>query len=181
MSKHTIITHFDEDSYQKLYSVLNYDPNEKINHIPYGRIPNEIRNVADTLPLHITVSSSEESLSELTNKLKGFVFQPFEVCVDDIGLSGAKQNSHFLYFKIKQSKQMDALLEDLFNRIGNDKYKPGNAHPHLTICISKDIKKIHRIIGRIEKQSLPFKLRIVSLGLYEIWPGVLKSIYYSSQ
>ena len=100
MSKHALITHFDESSYKKLYSVLNYDPSEKINHVPYGRVADSIRMVADTLPLHITVSSSTDSLNGVMNRLEGLAFSPFDVYVDGIGLSAAKQNSYFLYFKI---------------------------------------------------------------------------------
>ena len=180
MKKYTLITHFDEIGYQKLYSILNYDPSERINHIPYGRVSDEIRKVADTLPLHITVTSSKEPLNEVMNRLEGLEFAPIDVTIDDIGLSKAKQNSHFLYFKIKKSEKMDALLEELYKRIGNEKYKPENANLHLTICISKDKNKIVRIIERIRNQSIPFQVRIMSLGLYEIWPGALKSIYYSS-
>lgn len=178
MSSYTLITHFDDYSYQKLYSILNYDSSERINHIPYGRMPNNIRKVADTLPLHITVTSSKEPLNEVMNRLEGLVFKPFDVYIESINLASAKQNSHFLYFKIKPSKKMDALLNELFIRIGNDKYKPENANLHITICISKDKNKILRIIDRIRQESIPFKLRIMSLGLYEIWPGALKSIYY---
>ena len=180
MSKYTLITHFDDNSYQKLYSILNYDPSERINHIPYGRMPDDIRKVADTLPLHITVSSSKMPLNEVMNRLEGLAFRPFDVWIDSIGLSPAKQHSHFLYFKIKQSEEMDALLNDLFIRIGNDKYNPENAKLHITICISKDKSKILRIKNRIKQEFIPFKLRIMSLGLYEIWPGALKSIYYGN-
>lgn len=74
---------------------------------------------------------------------------------------------------------MDALLAELYKRIGNEKYHPEKANLHLTICISKDLDKIHRITARIKQQFIPFRLRIMSLGLYEIWPGVLKSIYCS--
>ena len=178
MSKLTLITHFDEISYKTLYSVLNHDPMERINHIPYGRVDNNIRKVADTLPLHITVSSSKDPLNVVMSRLEGLEFAPFDIYVDGIGLSGAKQNSHFLYFKIRQSIEMDMLLNELYTRIGNEKYKQENAKLHLTICISKDKEKVLRIKERIRQRAIPFKLRIMSLGLYEIWPGVLKSIYY---
>ena len=179
MTKHTLITHFDETSYRTLYDVLNYDSSERINHIPYGRVSDDIRRVGDTLPLHITVSSSTESLDEVMSRLEGLAFTSFDVYVDGIGLSPGKENSHFLYFKIRQCEEMDALLAELYKRIGNEKYHPEKANLHLTICISKDIDKIHRITARIKQQFIPFRLRIMSLGLYEIWPGVLKSIYCS--
>ena len=99
MSKYTQITHFDEYSYKKLYSVLNYDPSEMINHIPYGRVADSIRMVADTLPLHITVSSSTDSLNGVMNRLEGIVFSSCDVYIDGIGLSEAPNNSYFLYFK----------------------------------------------------------------------------------
>lgn len=160
MPKHTLITHFDEAGYRTLYSVLNHDPAERINHIPYGRVADNIRKVADTLPLHITVSSSTEPLDEIMHRLKGLTFKPFDVYVDGIGLSAAKENSHFLYFKIRKSKEMDALLDKIYKRVGNEKYKPGKAKPHITICISKDIAKINRIKERIHQQAIPFKLHV---------------------
>lgn len=179
MPKHTLITHFDEAGYRTLYSVLNHDPAERINHIPYGRVDDKIRRVGDTLPLHITVSSSTEPLDEIMHRLKGLSFKPFDVYVDGIGLSAAKENSHFLYFKIRKSKEMDVLLDKIYKRVGNEKYKPGKAKPHITICISKDLTKVNRIKDRILEHHIPFRLRVMSLGLYEIWPGVLKSMYYA--
>lgn len=180
MKKHTIITHFDETGYQKLDDVINLDPAEKISHIPYGRVPDDIRYLTDTLPLHITVSSSAAPITELRKKMAGFFFRPFDVWIDGIELIKGHGNSTLLCFKVRRTEETNALLNDLFERTGNTRYKPENAHLHVTICVSKDHNKIQRIKTRTKEQFSPFSLRVMSLGLYEIWPGVLKSIYYAT-
>lgn len=179
MYGHSLVAQFDERGYQKLESLLSLDKPEKISHIPYGRGYDEQRYLLDTLPLHITISSSKKPLSDILRDLSGFSFDPIDVEIEKIKVGKAKAHSQILYFKIKQTKDTDSLLENVFKRMGNEKYLPG-CTLHITICISKDKDKIQRIKEQIEARFKPFTLRIMSLGLYEIWPATLKSIYYTT-
>lgn len=176
---YTLITHFDECGYISLNEVFAALSDEKYSRVPYGRVDDKSRYVVDTLPYHFTVTSSTETLTVITQQLKGLNFKPFELIVAGVDLMPGKGGSKVLYFKVKPSKDMDMLQEETFKRVCNPKYKPIENTLHLTIAISKDSAKIERIRHKILSNFNPFSLRIVSLGLYEIWPGKLKVEYHS--
>lgn len=178
---YTIITHFDAKSYQKIHSFLSVLTNEKISHIPYGRVEDKKRYILDTLPYHITVTSSKEPLPILMSKLDGFNYTPFDITITGIGIMHGRERSQILYFKIAPSSTMDLLQAKLYPLIENDKYLPRTNTLHMTLCISKDRKKIERIRNIIENDFKPFKLTVRSLGLYEIWPGKLMAEYHFEQ
>jgi hypothetical protein len=69
----------------------------------------------------------------------------------------------------------------LYELTGNDRYLPGKNTLHITICISKDHGKIERIRNKLLKSFAPFSMKVMSLGLYEVWPGKMMAKYYFSQ
>lgn len=99
---YTLVTLFDECSYRRLYSVLDNVDIGSLCRIPYGRVSDGLRFLLDTLPLHFTISSSKDCLSDIMEKLRTFSFCPFEVVVNGIDVMSGKENSYVLYFKISQ-------------------------------------------------------------------------------
>lgn len=173
---YTIITHFNSEGYNTIYSLMKVVANERICRVPYGRVENRLRYQMDTLPFHITVSSSKETFDSLMTKLEGFSFSPFEMIVNGMGVMRGRDNSRVLFLGVEHSVEFNALQAELYDRIGNAKYLPDASVVHLTLCISKDHDKINRIKANIERVFTPFKLKVMSLGVYEIWPGKLMTI-----
>lgn len=173
---YTIITHFNSEGYNTIYSLMKVVANERICRVPYGRVEDKLRYQVDTLPFHFTVSSSKGTLDSLMTKLDGVGFSPFELIVNGVGVMRGRNNSRVLYFGVERSLEFNALQVELYDRIGNAKYLPDASVVHLTLCISKDHDKINRIKTNIEKIFTPFRLKVTSLGVYEIWPGKLMTI-----
>lgn len=178
---YTFITHFNAEGYKKLYSYLSVIADETICRVPYGRGEDKRRYLVDTLPYHLTVSSSKESLGHLMNLMDGFGFSPFDIMITGLDIMNGRDGSKVLYYKVVPSAKMDLLQMKLYGLIGNDKYLPGNNTLHITICISKDHRKIERIKNNLSKSFTPFSVKVISLGLYEIWPGKMMAEYYFSQ
>lgn len=172
---YTIVTHFDAEGYKKLNSILSVIANERICRVPYGRVEDSRRYEVDTLPYHITVSSSKGPLGCLMSALEGFRFSPFDISIVGLNVMPGKNNSHVLYFEVAPSSEMDTLQMEMYRLIGNKKYFPGMNVSHMTLCISKDYGKIDRIKGFVMSGFVPITLRVISVGLYEIWPGQLIS------
>ena len=172
------MTHFDTEGYIKLNSILSVMANEKICRVPYGRVEDNRRYQVDTLPYHITVSSSKGPLDRLMLALEGFQFSPFDISIVGLNVMPGKNNSQVLYFEVAPSMEMDSLRSEMCSLIGNEKHIPGKNIPHITLCISKDYGKIDRIKNLILSGFAPFTLRVMSVGLYEVWPGKLMSECY---
>lgn len=149
---------------------------EKICRVPYGRVEDSLRYQVDTLPFHFTVLSSKEHFTSLTEKLDGLHFSPFELAVNGLGVMPGKENSMVLYYGVERSVEFNALQKELYHRVGNANYFPDANIVHMTLCISKDYDKIFRIKNNLERTFVPFKLKVMSLGVYEIWPGKLMTI-----
>ena len=176
MSSYTLITLFDECSYRKLYSVLDNVNFDNLCRVPYGRVSDDLRCLLDTLPLHFTISSSKDGLSDIMEKMRNFSFCPFEVVVNGIDVMSGKENSYVLYFKISQNKNMDNLRKNVYALLGNPTYLPDRHINHMTLSITKDKQQIVQL-KRALNNLPPFSLTIISLGLYKIWPGKLQAIY----
>lgn len=176
MMSYTIITHFDMAGYKTIHSCMDVVGGERICRVPYGRVEDSMRYQVDTLPFHFTVSSSKEPFALLINKLEGLRFSPFELMVNGLGVMSGRDDSKVLYFGVEQSMEYNAMQAELFDRIGNPNYFPNATTIHMTLCISKDHDKINRLKTNIERTFTPFKLKVMSLGVYEIWPGKLMSI-----
>lgn len=176
MSSYTLITLFDECSYRKLYSVLGNVNFDNLCRVPYGRVSDDLRCLLDTLPLHFTISSSKDGLSDIMEKMRNFSFCPFEVVVNGIDVMSGKENSYVLYFKISQNKNMDNLRKNVYALLGNPTYLPDRHINHMTLSITKDKQQIVQL-KRALNNLPPFSLTIISLGLYKIWPGKLQAIY----
>jgi|GEM_PF-1778145 len=176
MSSYTLITLFDECSYRKLYSVLGNVNFDNLCRVPYGRVSDDLRCLLDTLPLHFTISSSKDDLRDIMEKVRNFSFCPFEVVVDGIDVMKGKDDSYVLYFKIRQNQNMDNLRKSVYALLGNPSYLPDRHINHMTLNITKD-KIQTKQLKQILKDFTPFPLTINSLGLYQIWPGKLCSIY----
>lgn len=121
---YTIITHFNSEGYNTIYSLMEVVANERISRVPYGRVENRLRYQMDTLPFHFTVSSSKETFDSLMTKLEGFSFSPFELKVNGMGVMHGRDNSRVLYFGVGRSSEYNALQAVLYDRIGNAKYLP---------------------------------------------------------
>lgn len=173
---YTLVTLFDECSYLRLYSVLGNVDIGSLCRIPYGRVADDLRFLLDTLPLHFTISSSKDCLSDIMEKLRTFSFCPFEVVVNGIDVMSGKENSYVLYFKISQNKNMDNLRKNVYALLGNPSYLPDRHINHITLNITKD-KQQTKHLKRALKDISPFPLKITSLGLFQIWPGKLQTIY----
>lgn len=173
---YTLITHFDKCSYRKLYAALGDVDMNGLCRIPYGKVADNLRFELDTLPFHFTISSSKDTLSNITKVMENFTFSPFEVVVNGIGVMGGKEKGYVLYFKIAKNENMDNIRKYAYTFLGNPSYLPERHLNHMTINISRDRQQT-----AILKQALsivkPFTMTINSLGLYKIWPGELKSIY----
>ena len=176
MSSYTLITLFDECSYRKLYSVSSNVNFDNLCRVPYGRVSDDLRCLLDTLPLHFTISSSKDGLSDIMEKMRNFSFCPFEVVVNGIDVMSGKENSYVLYFKISQNKNMDNLRKNVYALLGNPTYLPDRHINHMTLSITKDKQQIVQL-KRALNNLPPFSLTIISLGLYKIWPGKLQAIY----
>ena len=173
---YTLVTLFDECSYLRLYSVLGNVDIGSLCRIPYGRVADDLRFLLDTLPLHFTISSSKDCLSDIMEKFRTFSFCPFEVVVNGIDVMSGKENSYVLYFKISQNKNMDNLRKNVYALLGNPTYLPDRHINHMTLSITKDKQQIVQL-KRALNNLPPFSLTIISLGLYKIWPGKLQAIY----
>lgn len=176
MSSYTLITLFDECSYRKLYSVLGNVNFDNLCRVPYRRVSDALRCLLDTLPLHFTISSSKDGLSDIMEKMGNFSFFPFEVVVDGIDVMKGKDDSYVLYFKIRQNQNMDNLRKSVYALLGNPSYLPDRHINHITLNITKD-KQQTKHLKRALKDISPFSLKITSLGLFQIWPGKLQTIY----
>lgn len=170
---YTIVTHFDAEGYKKLHTILSVVSDERICRVPYGRVEDNRRYQVDTLPYHVTVSSSKGPLDCLMSALEKFRFSPFNITIVGLNVMQGKNNSQVLYFEVGPSKEMDKLQSEMYIITGNEKYIPGKAIPHITLCISKDYAKINRIKNFVLSGFAPFTLKVMSVGLYEIWPGKL--------
>lgn len=111
---YTIVTHFDAEGYKKLHSILSVVSDERICRVPYGRVEDNLRYQVDTLPYHITVSSSNDPLDCLMSALEGFQFSPFSVSIVGLNIMWGKNNSQVLYFEVGQSKEMDQLQSEMY-------------------------------------------------------------------
>jgi 2'-5' RNA ligase len=172
---YTLVTHFDAEGYKKLHSILSVIADEKICRVPYGRVDDNLRYQVDTLPYHITVSSSMGPLDRLMSALQEFRFSPFNIMIAGLNVMQGKNDSQVLCFEVAPSAEMDLLQFEMYTITGNDKYILGKNDPHITLCISKDHGKIDRIKNLVLSNFVPFTLKVVSIGLYEIWPGKLIS------
>lgn len=170
---YTIVTHFDAEGYKKLHTILSVVSDERICRVPYGRVEDNRRYQVDTLPYHITVSSSKGPLDHLMSTLDGFQFSPFNVSIVGLNVMSGKNNSQVLCFEVAPSGEMDMLQLEMYRLLGNEKYFPGKNVPHVTLCISKDYGKIDRIKNLVLSNFVPFTIKVISVGLYEIWPGKL--------
>lgn len=173
---YTLITLFDECSYRRLYSVLDDVNFDTLCRILYGRFADDLRFLLDTLPLHFTISSSKGGLSDIMGKIRNFSFSPFEVVVDSIDVMKWKDDSYVLYLKIRQNPNMDNHRRSVYALSENPSYRPDRDINHMTLNITKD-KIQTKQLKQILKDFTPFPLTIISLGLYQIWPGKLCSIY----
>lgn len=173
---YTLVTLFDECSYRKLYSVLGNVDIGSLCRIPYGRVADDLRFLLDTLPLHFTVSSSKDCLSDLMERMRKFSFYPFEVVVNGIDVMSGKEDSYVLYFKIRQDSNMDNLRRSVYSLLSNPSYLPDRHINHMTLSITKDKQQMEQLI-RTLKDIPPVPLKITSLGLFKIWPGKLQAIY----
>lgn len=173
----TLITHFTQEGYRTLYEVLKPIQLERVCRVPYGRVEDSQRYAVDNLPYHFTVTSSKESLAKVMSQMNGFEFTPFTITIDGLDIMRGRNNSLVLYFRIRSSKEMDNLQMRLYEIVGNKDYLPQNNITHMTLCISKDHNKIFRLKKSIESIFQPFKLEIISLGLYEIWPAQLQTVF----
>lgn len=169
----TLITHLSEESYRALDGILKPLGTERVCRVPYGRVKDSERYAVDTLPYHFTVTSTKEPLSSLAPRMQDFEFVPFSVEVNGLDVMRGRNNSRVLYLKISPSSDFYELQDRLFSIFGNEKYLPGENVVHMTLCISKDWKKVFRIKHAIESTFSPFELQVTGLGLYEIWPGRL--------
>lgn len=176
MSSYTLLTLFDECSYRKLYSVSSNVNFYNLCRVPYGRVSDDLRCLLYTLPLHFTISSSKDGLSDIMKKMRNFSFFPFEVVVDGIDVMKGKDDSYVLYFKIRQNQNMDNLRKSVYALLGNPSYLPDRHINHITLNITKD-KQQTKHLKRALKDISPFPLKITSLGLFQIWPGKLQTIY----
>jgi 2'-5' RNA ligase len=172
---YTIVTHFDAKGYNKLYTLLSLLSDERISRVPYGRVEDKRRYQVDTLPYHITISSSKGPLDSLMSAMEEFQFSSFIISIVGLDVMRGKNNSQVLYFEVGPSKEMEKLQLEMYRITGNDKYIPGKAIPHITLCISKDYRKIDRIKNLVLSDFAPFTLQVMSVGLYEVWPGKLIS------
>lgn len=176
MSSYTLITLFDECSYRKLYSVLGNVNFDNLCRVPYGRVSDDLRCLLDTLPLHFTISSSKDGLSDIMEKMRNFSFCLFEVVVDGIDVMKGKDDSYVLYLKIRQNPNMDNLRRSVCALLENPSYLPDRHINHMTLNITKDKQLINQL-KRTLKDLSSFSLKITSLGLFKIWPGKLSAIY----
>ena len=133
MSSYTLITLFDKCSYRKLYSVLGNVNFDNLCRVPYGRVSDELRCLLDTLPVHFTISSSKDGLSDIME----ISFCPFEVVVDGIDVMKGKDDSYVLYFKIRQNQNMDNLRKSVYVLLENPSYLPDKHINHMTLNITK--------------------------------------------
>ena len=173
---HILVTLFDECSYRRLYSVLGNVDIGSLCRIPYGRVADDLRFLLGTLPLHFTISSSKDCLSDLMERMRKFSFCPFEVVVNGIDVMSGKEDSYVIYFKIKKNPNMDNLRRSVYALLGNPSYIPDRHINHMTLSITKDKQQIEHL-KRALNNLPPFPLTIISLGLYKIWPGKLQAIY----
>ena len=118
---YTIVTHFDAKGYKKLHSILSVVSDERICRVPYGRVEDDRRYHVDTLPYHITVSSSKGPLDCLMSVLEGFQFSPFNISIVGLKVMRGKNNSQVLYFEVEPSIEMDQLRSEMYKITGNEK------------------------------------------------------------
>ena len=168
----TLIARFDAFGNEKINSLINRI-DERVCRVPYCRVLDSERYAVDNLPYHLTVSSSKTSQKEIIEALKPLSFEPFEIVVDGVETMHGMMSSRVLYFKIRDSEELNNLLTNAYNCLKNGKYLPDRNTPHITIAISRDYEKIERIKSAIEQDFSPFSLKVGSLGLYSIWPRKL--------
>ena len=108
--------------------------------------------------------------------MRNFSFCPFEVVVDGIDVMKGKDDSYVLYFKIRQNQNMDNLRKSVYALLGNSSYLHDRYVNHMTLNIYKDKQLINQL-KRSLKDLPSFSLKITSLGLFQIWPGKLQTIY----
>lgn len=176
----SLITHFHREDYKTLNKLMEFVNEEKICRVPYGRVDNKIRYLVDTLPYHITISSSKESESDVLEKLSKLPFTPLRLKVIGIDVMRGRNNSRVLYLKVESSEQSDSLQWLVYHRLKNEKYKPGKSVLHITLCITKSESKLERIKAKLLENFNPFYIHVMSLGLYRIWPGVMISEYHTN-
>lgn len=173
---YTLITHFTSEDYQRIHKIIK-KVNGRMCRVPYGRVDDDQRYKVDTLPYHLTVSSSKRHLLDVLDEMRGFSFHTFRLQINGVSEMNGKNGSKILYFSLSPSDDWDKLQTCVHGFLHNDKYIAGNQTPHITICISKDKEKIKRIRECIEDSFEPFDVHVTSLGLYSIWPGKMMSEY----
>ena len=159
---YTIITHFSADGYKIIHSLFEH-VTEKICRVPYGRVEDKLRHSVDTLPYHITLSTYSGRLNSLLSKLEGFSYPRFEVMISGVDMMPGKNRSRVLYFEVAPSHELDLLQEQLNQVVGKDSCVPEKSKPHITICISKDFRKLERVRRLVLSDFEPFSLTVISL------------------
>ena len=168
-NKLTCITIFDDQSIEKInlyfkniefkMCKLKYDEND--------------REKNDKLPFHSTICVwKNRNPNEIKEILKKFQFKEFELKVIGTKIKKSTQNSYNLYFEFEKNEEFIKIQKNIYNEenIRIEKYNPDTFIPHITIHIDKDYERILALQNNIMKVFRPFHIKVIKIGLYEIYP-----------
>lgn len=169
----TLISLFDEEDTKKIKNFIKNN-NIKLCKVLFGKKVDD-RIKADTLPYHFTIFS-QNIKREIINFLQNFKFKPFYIIVNSIDIVNGNEGSYNLRSSIKNNRKLYKLQKIFFDNFSSKYYNPENFKFHITIHIDKDYEMIVNLEDNMKKNFKPFKLKVQSIGLFEIYPTNLVKI-----
>lgn len=172
--RYTCITLFDEESLNKINSVLLKLKDYNLCKVPYLKEPYTVidRQEADTLPYHFTLSywdeDNKEEAIEVFNKIN---IEKIDILVEGVKIKGEHGSSCNLYFSFTVNEKLKEVQKQIYNITKNEKFNPCTYIPHISIHADKDYNKLTKMRDIIMEDFKPFTISFDKLGLFKIYPA----------
>ncbi|SDA20267.1 hypothetical protein SAMN02910447_01730 [Ruminococcus sp. YE71] len=167
---HVIAAGFSQESLTELKFLMKKATSDSANKIPYGRGCD--REQADSVfGYHISLFNwAKEKDGTMLGRLCGYQFRSAcTVFAEKPILLHGHEDSVMLCLKIRPADGFYSLTDGLKDTLG---HKVGE-HPHITLAVSKDHGRIHRMYKKLKKSEFfPLELTVDHLELYKVWNPV---------
>ncbi len=166
---YTLVTHFSDESFDKLHDIMRRAKAENCNNIPFGRNCDR-QKANEVLPLHITMFHWAKQYDEkYLPMIEELNFTPSRIKVNGTQIMYAEEGSSLLYFSIEPDEGFAAMVNGIYEAVNHRV----SDFLHMTIAVDKDHEEIRKTKERIDEAAdYPFTLDIAGLMLYHIWKPV---------
>ncbi len=136
----------------------------------YG-INDDVREILDTLPYHVTIFGTDKGNQEEFIKLiETIKMGKMIVKVSSLEVMPGNDNSYVLYLGIENNEKLKELQRTIRTKFPSKYYNPDNFKFHITLDIDKNYQKIKKLQSEILKRFKPFDIEVGELALYD-YPG----------